>query len=76
MTDEVETTMTTTTTTETLYTILYHDGGEACSTLALASECCAADGIGADVHSTHPTDGTHDGPAIGFIANDGAVTMF
>jgi hypothetical protein len=61
---------------ETLYTILYHDGSEACSTLALASECCAADGIGADVHSTEPTDGTHDGPAIGFIAADGAVTMF
>ena len=76
MTDEGETNMTTTTATETLYTILYHDGSEAVSTLALASECCAADGIGADVHSTEPTDGTHDGPAIGFIAADGAVTMF
>jgi hypothetical protein len=61
---------------ETLYTILYHDGAEACSTLALASECCRESGLGADVHSTHPTDGTHDGPAIGFIAADGAVTMF
>lgn len=76
MTDEGETNMTTTTATETLYTILYHDGSEAVSTLALASECCAADGIGADVHSTEPTDGTHDGPAIGFIAADGTVTMF
>ena len=70
-------TMTTTNTaTETFYTIIYHDGSEALSTLALASECCAADGIGADIHSTEPTDGTHDGPAVGFIAADGAVTMF
>ena len=66
----------TTLNTETLYTILYHDGAEACSTLALASECCRESGLGADVHSTHPTDGTHDGPALGFIAVDGAVTMF
>ena len=60
---------------ETLYTILYHDGAEACSTLALASECCRESSIGADVHSTAPTDGTHDGPAIGWIAPNGAVTM-
>ena len=70
--------MTTTNTTpnaETLYTILYHDGAEACSTLALASECCRESSIGADIHSTEPTDGTHDGPAIGWIAPNGAVTM-
>ena len=76
MTDEGETNLSTTTATAALYTILYHDGSEAVSTLALASECCAADGIGADVHSTEPTDGTHDGPAIGFIAADGTVMMF
>jgi len=61
--------------TETLFTILYHDGCEALSTLADASACCAADGLGADIHSTTPTDGTHDGPAIGWIAANGTVTM-
>ena len=60
---------------ETLYTILYHDGAEACSTLALASECCRESSIGADVHSTAPPAGTHDGPALGWIAPHGAVTM-
>lgn len=68
--------MTTTNTgAETLYTIIYHDGCDALSTLALASECCRESGIGADIHSTEPTDGTFDGPAIGFITADGTVTM-
>lgn len=61
---------------ETLYTIIYHDGCDALSTLALASECCRESNLGADIHSTEPTDGTPDGPAIGCIAADGAVTMF
>lgn len=58
-----------------LFTIIYHDGCDALSTLAHASECCRDSNLGADIHSTEPTDGTYDGPAIGWISADGTVTM-